>query len=106
MDTLQTRQTTNSNMRVIRDWQRKVKTHSININTVNSYGSRGAWILRSDEVSYPILRKDKNNYWSKYNDYLKNIKVEGDSLQQLHKFWYAMDTSLSSILNSKKGLGD
>jgi len=55
-DTLTTRQTTNSNECDIRDLKRKVESHSIKINAANSYGTEGAWLLRSDEESYPILK--------------------------------------------------
>ena len=40
------------------------------------------------------------------NANLKEIKLEGDSLQQLQKFWHAMDTAFTSTLNSNKGLGE
>ena len=64
-DTLQTRQTTNSNTYDIKNLQKTVETHSIKINAANSYGTGEAWLLRSDEDAYPILKKDKNNHWSK-----------------------------------------
>ena len=46
------------------------------------------------------------NHWSKYNDNLKNVKLEGDTLMELQKFWNALNTAFTSILNANKGLGD
>ena len=105
-NSLQARQTANSNKVDITDLKRKVESHGLKINAANSYGNGGSWLLKSDEDVYPILKKDKTNHWSKYNANLKDIKLEGDSLQQLQKFWHVMDTALTSTLNSNKGLGD
>ena len=44
------------------------------------------------------------NHWSKYNDNLKNIKLEGDSLIELQNVWNALDTAFTSTLNANKGL--
>ena len=55
---------------------------------------------------YPILKKDKMNHWSKYNDNLKNEKLKGDTLMELQKFWNALNTAFTSTLNANKGLGD
>ena len=105
-DALKTRQTTNNSEHDLKYLKKEVEQHAIKINAANSFGSGEAWLLRSDEEIYPILTKDKNNHWSKYNNNLKDIKLEGDSLQQLQKFWHTMDTALSSTLNSNKGLGE
>ena len=77
-DTHQTRQTTNSNTYDVKNLQKTVETHSNKINAANLYGTGGVWSLRSDEDAYPILKKDKNNHWSKFNANLKEIKLEGD----------------------------
>lgn len=96
--TLQARQTANSNRCDSKDLQKKVEGHYIHQDQCGKF----IWKWRS----YPILKTDKNNHWSKYNVNLKDIKLEGDLLQQLHNFWYAIDTALTSTLNSNKGLGD
>ena len=57
-DALKTRQTTNNNECDIRDSKRKGESHSIKINTENSYGTGGAWLLRSNKESYSIPKKD------------------------------------------------
>ena len=46
------------------------------------------------------------NHWSKYNDNLKNVKLEGDTLIDLQKNWITLNTVFTSILNANKGLGD
>ena len=83
----------------------KVEKHSLKLNASNGT-SGGVWQLHSDTEIYPILKQDKINHWSKYNDNLKNIKLEGDSLIELQKFWNALDTAFTSTLNTNKGLGD
>ena len=65
-----------------------------------------AWKLYSDDETYPILKQDKMKHWSKYNDNLKNVKLEGDTLMDLQKFWNTLNTAFVSILNTNKGLGD
>ena len=34
----------------------------------------GAWQLHSDDETYPILKQDKMNHWSKYNDELEKAE--------------------------------
>ena len=46
------------------------------------------------------------NHWSKYDDNLNNVKLEGDTLMELQKFWNALNTVFTSTLNTNKGLGD
>ena len=46
------------------------------------------------------------NHWSKYNDNLKNVKLEGDTLMDLKNFWNALNTVFTLTLNENKGLGD
>ena len=46
------------------------------------------------------------NHWSKYNDNLKNLKLEGDTRMDLQKFWNALNTAFTSTFNANKGLGD
>lgn len=64
----------------------------------------GACQLYSDKDLYPILKQDKFNHWSKYNDNLKNMKLKGDTLMDSRKFWNAMDTSFTFTLNTNKGI--
>ena len=65
-NSLQARQTANSNTSDIIDLKRKVESHGLKINAANSYGNGGSWLSRSDEGAHPILKKDKTNHWSKY----------------------------------------
>ena len=60
--------------------QREVENHSLKLITGNGKLGR-AWELHSDDEKYPILKQDKMNHWSKYNDNIKNIK-----LVDLYKF--------------------
>ena len=46
------------------------------------------------------------NHWSKHNDNLKNVKLEGDTLMELQKFWKALNTAFTSTLILNKVLGD
>ena len=46
------------------------------------------------------------NHWSKYNDNLNNVKLKGDTLMELQKFWNALNTELTATLNTNKELGD
>ena len=59
----------------------------------------------SDKSKYPILKDEKINHWSKFNEHLKNIKLEGDSLVQLRKFWNAVDTAYNTTLVTNQGIG-
>ena len=61
--------------------------------------------MYSDEDIYPIIKQNKSNPWSKYNDNLKNIKLEGDTLMEIQKFWNTTDKSFTSAVNSNKRLG-
>ena len=45
------------------------------------------------------------NNFSKYNDNLKNVKIEGGTLMDLHKFQNALNTVFTPTLNANKGLG-
>ena len=63
-------------------------------------------MLHSDKEAYPILKKDKNNHWSRFNDNLKGVKLEGDPLQRLQKFCNAIHTAVTSTLHANKGIGD
>ena len=38
------------------------------------------------------------NHWSKYNDNLKNVKVEGDTLMDLQKFWNTKCTTREHLV--------
>ena len=62
--------------------QREVEKHSLKLNTGNGKLG-GAWELHSDDEKYLILKQDKMNHWSKYNDNIKNIKLEGNTLVDL-----------------------
>ena len=46
------------------------------------------------------------NHLSKYNDNFKNVKLKGDTLMELQKFWKALNTAFTSTLNLNKVLGD
>ena len=35
------------------------------------------------------------NHWSKYNDNLKNVKLEDDKLMELQKFWNTLNTAFT-----------
>ena len=63
----------------------------------------GAWRLHSDHDKYPILKNEKFNHWSKYNDNLKDIVFKVDNLIDLQKFWNVMDTAFTFILTTNKG---
>ena len=51
------------------------------------------------------MKKDKNSHSSKYNANLKGIKLEGDTLLYLQKFWHANDNTITFTLNENKYLG-
>ena len=46
------------------------------------------------------------NHWSKYNDTLKDVKLEGDTLIDLQKVRNALNTTCTSTLNANKRLGN
>ena len=102
-ETLNARRIANDNQQDIRNIKRTMESHSLKLNATSTMRG-GAWQLHSDEDQYPILKNEKYNHWSKYNDNLKNIVLEGDNLMDLQKFWNAMDTAFSSTLNANKGL--
>ena len=79
--------------------------YSLKLNTSNGRLSR-VWQSYSDEDIYPILKQDKLSRWSKYNESLKNIELEGNTLMELRKFWNATDIAFTSTVNVNKGLGD
>ena len=89
----------------IRGIQREVEKHSLKPNSSNRKLG-GAWKSYSDDEKYPILKQDKMNHWLKYNDNLKNVKLEGDTLMDLQKFWNTLNTAFVSTLNTNKRLGD
>ena len=47
-----------------------------------------------------------SNHWSRYDDNLMNIKLEGDILTKLQKLWNTMNKAFSLTLNINKDLGD
>ena len=87
------------------EFREKLNKNSLKLNASNGKQG-GAWKLHSDDENYPILKQDKMNHWSKYNDNLKNVKLEGDTLMELQKFWNAFSTAFISTSNANKGLGD
>ena len=69
----------------IRGIQREIVNHSLKLNAGN-VKLGGAWQLHSDDEKYQILKQDKMNHLSKYNDNFKNVKLEGDTLMEFQKF--------------------
>ena len=104
-ETLNARRTANDNQFEIRNLKRTVENHALKLNATSTMKA-GAWALHSDEDAYPILKNEKFNHWSKYNDNVKNIVLEGDNLMDLQKFWNTMDTAFTSTVNANKGLGE
>ena len=104
-ETLNARRTANDNQFEIRNLKKTVENHALKLNATSTMKA-GAWQLHSDEDVYPILKNEKGNHWSKYNDNVKNVILEGDNLMDLQKFWSAMDTAFTSTVNANKGLGE
>ena len=66
------------------EFRKKIEKYSLKLNASNGKLG-GVWKLHSDDKIYPILKQDKMNHWSKYNDNLKNVKFEDDTLMELKK---------------------
>ena len=83
-ETLKIKSKAHANEYDIRGIQREVEKYSLKLNASNGKLG-GVWQLHSDDKIYPILKQDKMNHWSKYNDNLKNVKLEDDTLMELEK---------------------
>ena len=84
-ETLNIKQKAHGNNFGIRGLKKEMEKHSLKLNASNGKLG-GACQLYSDKDLYPILKQDKFNHWSKYNDNLKNMKLEGDTLMKLKYF--------------------
>ena len=82
--------------------KKDVYTHSLKLNSDPASHSYSPWMLHSDNSKFSILKDDKLNHWSKRNDHLKNIKLEGDSLIQLGFFWNMIDIAVNTTLATSK----
>ena len=80
-EALNTRCIANNNQYEIGNLKRTVESHVLKLNSMSKMG--GAWRLHSDHDKYPILKNEKFNHWSKYNDNLKDIVFKVDNLIDL-----------------------
>ena len=104
-ETINNKNKAHNNQQDIIGMKKVIEQHALKLNATNSYKG-GAWKLHSDEDMYPMLKQDRNCHWSKYNANVKDIKLEGDTLIQLQKFWHANDTAITSTLSANKCLGN
>ena len=98
--------TANNNKFEINNLKKTIKSRALKLNATGSMKS-SAWYLYLYEDQYPILKNENTqNCWSKYNDNLRNVVLEGDKLMDIQKFWDAMDTAFTSTFNANQGLGE
>ena len=81
--------------------------HYLKISTTGPYHINSPWIPH-DVESWPLTKtsKEKNFHWSKFNDNLKESKLQGDGLLQINHFCNSIGTALTSTMACNKGIED
>ena len=84
-----------------------VSTHNLKLNPTGSYAVTNNWTPH-DVDQWPLIKTSlhKSFHWSKFNDNLKNITLQGDGLLDLQHFWNSIDTALTTTLASSKAIGE
>ena len=99
-------QTTKENKDAINLLRKKTETHELKLAPTSSTIPRSPWQLHSDSDTYPLLKStnDKNSHFSKFRSLLERLTLQGDNLQDVKKWWSAINSKLMMTLKSNKCL--
>ena len=79
----------------------RLQEHSLKLNATNSFSATTPWKLQSDSDSYPLLKiYDAHAKFGSFSPLLSNIKLEGDKMLDIKKFYEEINMTLMTTLSS------
>ena len=79
----------------------RLQEHSFKLNASNTFTATKPWMLKSDSDTYPILKIfDVNTKFGTFAPLLFPIKLEGDKMMDIKKFYEEINVTLMTTLSS------
>jgi hypothetical protein len=79
----------------------RLQEHSFKLNASNTFTSTKPWMLKSDSETYPLLKiYDTNTKFGTFSPLLSPIRLEGDKILDIKKFYEEINVTLMTTLSS------
>ena len=79
----------------------RLQEHSFKLNASNTFTAAKPWILKSDSDTYPLIQfHDSNAKFGTFSPLLSSIRIEGDNMLDVKKFYEELNVTLMTTLSS------